>query len=440
MRKKTKWLLMSLIMAVVLVTALTLNVGPVTKASAKVTLRFSDWHLTEAHWEKALKEAMVIFEKAHPDIEVVLEPVSYGEKETKYITASIAGQAPDVMHLHAYSLRSFIEKGYCLDLTPFVEKEKEDFLKAWYTKPLTLCSYEGELYAMPGDYMAQVLVRNTEMFKEAGLDPAKPPKTWDEFLECAQTLTVDKDGDFKVDQWGFGMIGAKDPGFELRFSPFLWTFGGDYLTSGFKYSVLDTPQALEAFKFFVGLYRQYGVVPPGATACGCTDVRTQLAQRKVAMNIGSGWTAPIVHSMNPELNAFEVLEYSAVPMKVARVTSAWLSAWIISPNTKHPEDAWELAKFITSKEMELKWFRDASVLSSREDVSGVVPEILEDKHARVVASELAYAKFVPQIKEWPEIIDAVTTGIQNALIGVETPEKSMAKAHARINAILARGR
>jgi len=88
--------------------------------------------------------------------------------------------------------------------------------------------------------------------------------------------------------------------------------------------------------------------------------------------------------------------------------------------------------------MELKWFKDAAVLSSREDVSGVSPEILTDKHAKVVASELAYAKFVPQIKEWPEIIDAVTTEVQNALIGVKTPEKALADAHKRVNEILAR--
>jgi len=438
MKKSTKWLLTSLIMVVFLTAALTLNVGPITKASAKVTLRFSDWHMGEAHWLKALEEAKVIFEEQYPDIKITFEPVSYGEKETKYITASEAGQAPDVMHLHAYSLAAFIEKGYALDLTPFINKEKAGFLDAWYALPLTLCTYKGKVYAMPGDYMAQVLVRNTELFKEAGLDPAKPPKTWDEFLEYAQALTVDKDGDFKVDQWGFGMIGAKSPGFELRFSPFVWSFGGDYLTEDMKHSALDTPGAIEAIKFFVSLYREYGVAPPGATAFGPFDVRTQLAQEKVAMNIGSGWTVPIVDSINPELGASEVLEYSAVPVKRKAITSAWLSAWIISPNSKNPEEAWEWTKFITSKEMELKWFRDASVLSARQDVSGVSPEILEDKHAKVVASELAFAKFVPQIKEWPEIIDAVTTAVQEALIGVKTPEKALAEAHKRVNAILAR--
>ena len=69
----------------------------------QVTLRFSDWHLTEDVWNKSLNEGMKIFEQRHPNIKVVLEPVSYKEKETKYTVESMAGRAPDVFHVHAFS-------------------------------------------------------------------------------------------------------------------------------------------------------------------------------------------------------------------------------------------------------------------------------------------------------------------------------------------------
>jgi multiple sugar transport system substrate-binding protein len=117
---------------------------------------------------------------------------------------------------------------------------------------------------------------------------------------------------------------------------------------------------------------------------------------------------------------------------------------MISPNTKHPEEAWKLLKFITDKPQEEKWFRDARVLSSRRDVSGGLEhlgitgynELLYDKFASVIAKELGYAKFVPQIKEWPQIIETVNTEVQNAFIGVKTPEEALADAHNRINEIL----
>jgi len=411
---------------------------PFNSIAQEVSLRFSDWHLTEEVWNKSLTEGMAIFEEQHPNIKVIMEPVSYGEKETKYTVESEAGRAPDVFHVHAFSLPMFFSQGYANDLTPFIEKEGSGFLDAWYDLPLKLMQYEGKMHAMPGDYMTMVLFYNTELFKAAGLDPAQPPKTWDEFLDYALKLTSDTDGDGRVDQWGFGTVGAKDPGFPLRFSPFLWSFGGDYLTPDLKQSALDSPEAKEAFAFFVELYTKHKVVPPGLTAMNPQEVRTQLAQKKVAMILGSGWTPPIVNALNPDLHAFDVLNAAPAPMKRVQATAIWLSSWVMSPNTKHPDEAWELIKFITSKDIELKWFIDNRVTSSRKDVSDVAPEILNDKFASVLASQLPYGKVEPQIKEWPEIMDTFTTSIQEAIVGMKTPEAALAEAHERINAILAR--
>lgn len=430
---------MKQIRAIGIITAVMLSLFIVSPTAAdQVTLRFSDWHLTEDVWNKSLNEAMDIFHKQHPNIKVVLEPVSYKEKETKYTVESIAGRAPDVFHVHAFSLPMFFSKGYAKDLTQFIEKEGAGFLDPWYPLPLKLMKHNGKMHAMPGDYMTMVSFYNTKMFEAAGLDINNPPKTWDEFLVYAKKLTLDTDGDGKIDQWGFGTVGAKSPGFSMRFGPFLWSHGADYLTPDLKQSALNTPEAKEAFTRFVELYTKHKVVPPGLTAMNPQEVRTQFAQKKVAMILGSGWTPPIVNKINPDLNAFEILKCSAAPMKTQQATAIWLSSWVMSPNTKHPQEAWELLKFITSKEMELKWFTDNRVISSRKDVSTVAPAILNDKFASVMASQLPNGKVEPQIKQWPEIMDTFTTSLQEAIVGAKTPEKALVEAHQRINAILAR--
>jgi multiple sugar transport system substrate-binding protein len=332
----------------------------------------------------------------------------------------------------------FFGKGFAKDLTPFIAKEDAKFLDAWFPLAINLMKHNGNVHAMPGDYMTMVLFYNSEMFKDAGLDPNQPPKTTDDFLAYAKKLTRDTDGDGKIDQWGFGTVGAKSPGFSMRFGPFLWSFGADYLTPDMKRSALDTPAAKQAFAFFVELYTKHKVVPPGLTAMNPQEVRTQLAQKKVAMIMGSGWTPPIVNKINPALNAFEVLSCAPAPVKVKPATAIWLSSWVMSPNTKHPNEAWQLIKFITSKETELKWFVDNRVTSSRKDVSGVAPEILNDKFASVMASQLPYGKVEPQIPQWPEIMDTFTTSLQEAIVGMKTPDEALGEAHQRINAILAR--
>ena len=401
-------------------------------AQEKVTLRFSDWHLTESPWDKTLADAMALFEKRYPNIKIELEPVSYKDKEPKYTVELAAGKGPDIFHVHAFSLPMFFDKGFAMDLTPFIEKEGgAKYLEAWYPLCMNMMKHKGKVRAMPGDYMSMVLVYNTEMFKAAGLDPKKL-KTWEEFLEYNIKLTK------APERWGIALPGAKDPGFELRFSPFLWSFGGDYLSPDHKKSALDSKEAKEAFTFFVELYTKHKVMPPGVTSMNPQDVRTQLAHRKIAWEIGSGWTAPIVNAINPELKACDVLDAVPLPVKKNKVTTIWLSSWVMSPNTKHPKEAWELMKFITSKEMELNWFVKNRVTSSRKDVSDVAPEILNDKFASVIASQLPYGKVVPQIPQWPEIVDAFTTAVQEAFTEMKPPEKALADAHERINGILAR--
>ena len=232
----------------------------------QVTLVFSDWHLTEPHWEKALKEAFVIFERDNPNIKIELDAVSYGEKETKYTTEIEAGVGSDVFHLHAYSIRSFIEKGYVLDMTRFINAEGSGFINSWYDQTVELMKKEGRYFAMPGDFMSMVLYYNKSLYSEAGLDPGAPPRTWDQFLEYAKKLTRDRSGDGMTDSWGFGTIGAIAPGFELRFTPVLFSHGGSYLTEDNKGSVLNSAEAKEALKFFTDLVTVHKVIPPGVTA------------------------------------------------------------------------------------------------------------------------------------------------------------------------------
>jgi multiple sugar transport system substrate-binding protein len=407
----------------------------------EVTLVFSDWHLTEPHWEASLIEAFETYEDVAPNVTLELDYVSYGDKDTKYATEIGAGAGPDVIHLHAYSLRSFIERDFLRDISSFIQNEGgDDFLKPWYPQTLALMQDEGAYYAIPADFMSMALFYNKALFEEAGLDPDKPPATWDEFLEYAQALTRDRDGDGQVDSWGFGTIGAISPGFELRFTPILFSHGGAYLNEDNTCSALNTPEAREAFKYFVELFTVHEVIPPGVTAQNPGTVREQMANEQIAMLLGSGWTAPIVDSINPDLNAFETLGVADVPVKAGAdpefTTTAWLSAWAVNPNTEHPEEAWALVRFITDKPQEQKWFEDARVTSARMDVSEEYEPLVTDKFAQAIAGQLPKAKFVPQIKEWPQIIETINSAAQEAFTGDKAPDEALEDAHDQINEIL----
>lgn len=408
----------------------------------KVRLVFSNWHLVEPHWEKSLKEAIAQFMVENPDIEVVLDYVSYAEKETKYMTAIEAGVGPDVMHLGPaeVSFGLFASRGYFYDLTPFIAAEGPGFLDAWYPATVEALTYKGRIYGLGANYQAMVLMYNKRLFVEAGLDPDKPPTTWDEFLAYAKKLTRDRDGDGRIDTWGFGTVGRVDPGFQLRFTPVLFSHGGDYLTPDYKCSVLNSAAGKEAFRFFVELFTVHGVIPPGVTDMSPGKVREQFAAEKVAMILTSAWGPPIIKSIRPDVAWDQILGMAPVPVKAGTDpkirTTAFLSYYAINRNTKHAAEAWRLLKFVTSKAMQEKWFRDANVLSARRDVSEEYGPLLADPYAKLIGAELARAKLVPLIPEWPQIIEAVNVAVQKGFIG-EDLSKAWAEAYRRINDVLA---
>ncbi|MDR7522583.1 MAG: sugar ABC transporter substrate-binding protein [Armatimonadota bacterium] len=424
-------------MRILAVSAVMLTVGliPPAWSGEAVTLRFSNWHLVETVWGRSLREAIAIFESQNPGIRIAPEPISYAEKEPRYQAECAARRMPDVVKLHNFSLTMFFELGCAADLTPFVQKEGPEFLKTWYETPIKTLTYKGKLLAMPGDFMSMVLIYNRELFRAAGLDPGRPPRNWTEFLDYARRLTRDTDGDGRIDQWGFSIPASKNPGLPLRIAPVVWSFGADFLTPDGRRSALDTREFREAFTYIVELATVHRVVPPGVTTFGPGDVRTQMAHRRVAMKMGSGWSYPIINDINPALKAYDALEAAPVPVGRKQVTMAWLSGWIMSPHTRHPEAAWKFIKFLTSKETEKKFFFDNRVISSRKDVN-TLPMVQTDKFSKMIVSQLQYARLEPLIPEWPEIFDAFATALQEAITGAKTPDRALADAHARVNTIL----
>ncbi|MEM0314392.1 MAG: sugar ABC transporter substrate-binding protein [Candidatus Bathyarchaeia archaeon] len=414
--------------------------------SEKITLVYSDWHLVEPVWERSLKEAVAEFQALYPNIEVVFDYVSLAEKTTKYATAMQGGKGPDVVHLQAHAeFYAFMSRGYLLNITPYVNQEGPEFIKPWSPDVLALCQKDGQFYGLPGDLDAMLLVYNAKLFEEAGLDPDRPPKTWDEFISYATKLTQDSDGDGVIDRWGFAFPGSISPSFQLRFMPFLYSFGADILTSDYKCCALNSPNAKEAMQFVGDLVTKYKVMSPAVSGYGAGDCRNLMAFEKVAMLIEGPWTLSIIQGINPSVNWRDNLRVAPVPVKNGHEgprTTAELTIWAVNANTKHPYEAWLLVKFLTSKEMQEKFWRDNYVIPSRLDVSGgngfepYQPLAADTGWSLVFAQELPFVRIVPQLEEWPEIIEVVNVAMQQAWTQQKPALQALEEAYTMINRIL----
>lgn len=193
-------------------------------------------------WDpKFILPVIAEFEKDNPGIRIRNEQISWGNGLDKIVVAMANGRAPDICELGSTWTGRFMAEGALIDVTGNFSDLKSQFLM-W--EPAT---YEGRLYGMPWLVSTRVLFYNRELFKKAGLDPDKPPQTWDEMLAAARLIH-----DPAAGVYGFGMNAGEGHILYKKFMPFVWGNGGEILNHQSEF-VFDSPQTRQALDFYLRL-------------------------------------------------------------------------------------------------------------------------------------------------------------------------------------------
>ena len=143
------------------------------------------------------------FKKENPGIKV--KPIyagTYQETIVKVLTALKSGEPPQTSMLLSTDMFTLIDEDA---IVPFdaMAKSAEDqaWLKSFFPAFMLNSQTGGKTWGIPFQRSTIVLYWNKEAFKEAGLDPNKPPATWAEQVEYARKLTK-RDAGGNVTQWG----------------------------------------------------------------------------------------------------------------------------------------------------------------------------------------------------------------------------------------------
>ncbi|WP_049572570.1 ABC transporter substrate-binding protein [Nonomuraea sp. SBT364] len=130
-------------------------------------------------WGQPTKDKVEAFNKAHPDIRVQHTDTGGGtDTAAKLLTASRAGNAPDVACVEYQTLPAMIVAGALADISAHTADVKDAFSpEVW-----SLTSFDGAVYGIPQDVGPMVLVYNRARFGELGIEP---PATWEDFAKTA---------------------------------------------------------------------------------------------------------------------------------------------------------------------------------------------------------------------------------------------------------------
>ena len=220
------------------------------------------------------------FEAEHPGIKV--HPIyagNYDDARIKALAALKAGQPAQISVLYSIDIYELLEQGVIVPWDDVATTaDDKAWLKSFYPSLMMNGIYKGEVYGIPFQRSTIVLYWNKDAFKEAGLDPEKPPANWNDMTRMAEKL-VKKDASGNVTRWGVMVPSTGYP--YWMFQAFARQNGHDLMNKDGNRTYYDNPDVIAALQYWRDLGAKYKVMPEGTVEWG--TLRQQFTEGKAAM-------------------------------------------------------------------------------------------------------------------------------------------------------------
>jgi len=384
-------------------------------------------------WKPQFDETVVNpFNAQSKDVTVRHEYIPGHDAMVQKLTAAITGgNPPDIAITDCIFTRRFAVTGQVICAEDLIKSQggikKEDIFPVLRE----FSTINGKFYALPFTSNDIILYYNVRLFKEVGLDPNKPPKTWDDLVAYGEKLTNPS-----KNQFGLG-IPFFDSYFEIPswdWQVFNYQNGGKFLSEDYTKAYLNTSEAIEALQFWVDLVHKYKITPP-------QEPQEAFARGLVAMRIDGSWM------LSPEGWGYpatmkDPFRTAILPYKKKPATNIGGEHFLLFKSTPEREKAaWEFLKYALSPEVDARFCIPGGYLPTTRSAqaSNTWKEYLrKDPRVKVAMDSLRYGYARPAVPQYYEISKTIAEAIQEAITLKATPKEALDEANAKIEALLKR--
>ncbi len=360
------------------------------------------------------------FNALNTGIKVEYRQIQFDDVVSEAMRAYSTGQAPDIIAIDNPEHALFASRGAFLDLTDMIAASEVVKPANYFPGPLASTMWEGRNYGIPKATNTIALYYNKDMFKAKGLDPDKPPQTWDELLEAARKLT-----DPSANVYGLTFSAKANEEGTFQFLPWVQMAGASYDNINAEGAV----KALDTWKTII----DEKLASPDTLTRSQWDSTGTFNSGNAAMAISGPWE---LDRMVEEAKFDWGVALLPVPEAGAERSSAMGDFnWAIFANTRHPKEAFKVLEYFVSQDNRM--FKDFGQLPARSDIA--IPETGEakkDAALKVFVEQLKYAKPRGPHPEWPKISKAIQDAIQASLTGQMSSREALDEAARKIKAVL----
>ncbi len=366
------------------------------------------------------------FEERNPalDVQIMHFPgASLKDFEVKLRLMFASHQAPDIVPVAEALAAKFARKGLLARCPPYIKKMVDENSLNEFVRQSGYV--DGTCYGIANNAAWTVMFYNKKLFREVGLDPDRPPRTWDELLDYADRLTV-RDASGEPTRAGFfirktGVI----PGIAGKWLTFLYSAGGHPFTPDGKRAAFNSPEGREALGFYKTILdRKIDSIRLDGDEQG-------FGQEKVAIFFRESYMTRFLAEHYPNV------EYGLAPIPRKKFSLSDGASYVLTVNAESQdrEAAWRFVQFLMSDEAYARMMDSGGTTPTIKSIA-TLPKYAQDPLVQTFLEQpVAPTNTGPGMDRALETLGAY---IERFCYGHLTIDETLERAEKDINALLDR--
>jgi multiple sugar transport system substrate-binding protein len=373
---------------------------------------------------QTVKDYVKLFGEKHPNIDVVIQHAPDMGYVQKLNTRFLGGDPPDVFYLNFEDFPGVQSRGWLLPLDDLIAKDrgaKEDGFnpEAYFPQVYDVFKEGGKTYGIVKDFATLVLYYNKDLFDKYDVPYPKPGWTWTDFLAAARKIR-------HPEKQEYGIVLETWTG---EWLPWVLQAGGKIVEQDPPRFVMGEEPYLSknarAFQFLSDLIWKEDVAP-NASVTRDQGTNDLFKNGKVGMCTYGRWMC----MQFKEIHDFD-WNVAELPRDEKPASTLFAVSYAVAKETKHKEAAWELVKFLTSKECEAAVGNSGQAIPSMESVARgpafFDAQVLRGRgiDATPNVAAVAFADPGPSLLVWQEVRERLNRGLEALWNGTRRDAKAV---------------
>lgn len=361
-----------------------------------------------------LPEQLKGFEAANPGVKVKVTSIPWADAHEKYQAAIAGGTTPDMAQMGTTWMADFADS---FQGVPSGIDTSDMFSDAKGTAVV-----KGATVGVPWYVDTRVIYYRTDLAKKAGFNGQ--PKNWADFKAMARAMQTKAGA-----KWGIALPNAGSDSFQSAL-PFMFSNGASLMNSDNSKWTLDSPQMVDAMKYYQSFFTQ-GIADPNLSAAMGT-LESGFVNGSIPMFISTGAEIGLLDQAG---GSGFTNKYAVMPVPKQQSSTSFLGGGnlVVFRNAKHSAAAWKLVQYLSGASVQASWYKITGDLPSVQDAWNA-PGLSTDPKLKVFKEQLGSVQAPPANTAWTQVSAAGDSQLERIVKGA-APASALKSLQSSADAI-----